>query len=127
MYRDGEAVLLRNVARVIETNSVGQYQRYNMQRMITVTANIAGTDLGTVARQVTKAIQELGGPPAKVSLVVRGQVVPLEQMLDGLKTGLLVAIVVIFLLLAANFQSLKLSLIVVSTIPAVIAGVVLLL
>jgi multidrug efflux pump subunit AcrB len=127
MYRDGKAVLLRNVARVIETNSVGQYQRYNMQRMITVTANIAGTDLGTVARQVTKAIQELGGPPAKVSVVVRGQVVPLEQMLDGLKTGLLVAVVVIFLLLAANFQSLKLSLIVVSTIPAVIAGVVLLL
>jgi multidrug efflux pump subunit AcrB len=46
-------------------------------------------------------------------------------MLDGLQTGLLVAILVIFLLLAANFQSLKLSLIVVSTTPAVIAGVAL--
>jgi len=56
---------------------------------------------------------------------VRGQVVPMRQMLDGLRTGLLLAVVVISLLLAANFQSLKLSLIVVSTVPAVVAGVVL--
>jgi multidrug efflux pump subunit AcrB len=46
-------------------------------------------------------------------------------MLDGLRTGLLMAILVVFLLLAANFQSLKLSLVVVSTAPAVIAGVAL--
>jgi multidrug efflux pump subunit AcrB len=46
-------------------------------------------------------------------------------MLDGLQTGLLLAIVVIFLMLTANFQSLKLSLIVISTVPAVIAGVAL--
>ncbi len=126
-YRQGETVLLRNIARVTETNSVGQYQRYNMQRMITVTANLAGADLGTVARQVARAIQDLGSPPPKVNVALRGQVVPLKQMLDGLKTGLLVAVLVIFLLLAANFQSLKLSLIVLSTIPAVIAGVALML
>jgi multidrug efflux pump subunit AcrB len=96
-----------------------------MQRMITVTANIAGADLGTVAGQVAQALHELGNPPPKVTVAVRGQVVPLQQMLDGLKTGLLVAILVIFLLLAANFQSLKLSFIVVSTTPAVIAGVAL--
>src|SRR5207247_10923158 len=46
------------------------------------------------------------------------------QMLDGLRTGLVLTVVVIFLLLAANFQSLRLSLAVVSTVPAVIAGVV---
>jgi len=51
----------------------------------------------------------------------------LLQMLGGLRIGLLVAVVVIFLLLAANFQSLRLSFLVVSTAPAVIAGVVLML
>ena len=122
-YRDGKAVLLRNVARVSEGSTVGQYERYNMQRMITVTANIAGADLGSAARQVTTAIKELGDPPPRVSVAVRGQIVPMQQMLDGLQAGLLLAVVVIFLLLAANFQSLKLSLIVVSTAPAVIAGV----
>jgi multidrug efflux pump subunit AcrB len=124
-YRNGQAVLLRNIARVSEGTTVGQYERYNMQRMITVTANLAGADLGSVSGQVAQAIKELGEPPAKVSVAVRGQVVPLQQMLDGLQTGLILAVVVIFLLLTATFQSLKLSFIVVSTAPAVIAGVAL--
>ena len=66
-------------------------------------------------------------PPAGVNVALRGQIVPLQQMLDGLRAGLLLALVVIFLLLAANFQSLKLSFLVVATTPAVIAGVVLML
>ena len=124
-YKAGEAVLLRNIAKVTKGAEMGEYQRYNMQRLINVTANISGADLGTVAEEVARALQELGTPPPKVTVAVRGQVVPLKQMLDGLRTGLLMAILVIFLLLAANFQSLKLSLIVVSTTPAVIAGVAL--
>jgi multidrug efflux pump subunit AcrB len=124
-HHDGQPILLRDVAKVTEGATVGQYERYNMQRMITVTANISGADLGRVSKQVAAAIQELGPPPARVSVAVRGQVVPMQQMLDGLRGGLLLAVLVIFLLLAANFQSLKLSLIVVSTAPAVIAGVVL--
>ena len=124
-YRNGQAVLLRNIASVTEGTTVGQYERYNMQRMITVTANIGGADLGSVARQVMNGLKELGNPPSRVNVAVRGQVVPLQQMLDGLRTGLLLAVVVIFLLLAANFQSVKLSIIVVSTVPAVIAGVAL--
>ncbi len=70
---------------------------------------------------------QLGQPPPGITVAVRGQIVPLAQMLDGLRSGLLLAVVVIFLLLAANFQSLKLSFLVVSTAPAVIAGVVLML
>jgi multidrug efflux pump subunit AcrB len=127
MNRDGQGTLLRNVAKVTEGTAVGQYQRYNMQRMITVTANIAGADLGSVARQVMAAVKELGTPPAGVNVAVRGQIVPLEQMMDGLRAGLLLAVVVIFLLLAANFQSVRLSLVVVVTTPAVIAGVVVML
>jgi multidrug efflux pump subunit AcrB len=126
-YKQGQAVLLRNIAKVTKGAEMGEYQRYNMQRLISVTANISGADLGTVSREVANALHELGNPPPKVTVTVRGQVVPLQQMLDGLRTGLLVAILVIFLLLAANFQSLKLSLIVVSTTPAVIAGVALML
>src|ERR1041385_8508971 len=55
-YRNGDAVLLRNIAHVSESTTVGQYERYNMQRMVTVTANIAGTDLGSVANQVARPI-----------------------------------------------------------------------
>jgi multidrug efflux pump subunit AcrB len=120
----GEPVLLRNIATVNQGTTPGEYDRYNMQRLISITANISGADLGTVAKEVAQALRDLGSPPPKVSVAIRGQVVPLQQMLDGLRTGLLMAILVIFLLLAANFQSIKLSLIVMSTIPAVIGGVV---
>jgi multidrug efflux pump subunit AcrB len=58
---------------------------------------------------------------------LRGQTVPLQELLTGFRSGLVLAVVTIFLLLAANFQSLRLALAVVSTIPAVIAGVVLML
>ena len=125
--RLGQSVLLRNIATVKQDTAVGQYERYNMQRMITVTANIAGGDLGSVGSRVAQAIKELGSPPSGVSVAVRGQIVPLQQMMDGLRAGLLLAVVVIFLLLAANFESMQLALIVVSTAPAVIAGVALML
>src|SRR5262249_12356752 len=88
---------------------------------------ISGADLGSVAKEVMHAMKELGDPPPRVNVVLRGQVTPMQQMLDGLRIGLLVAIGVIFLLVTANFQSLKLSFIVVSTTPAVIAGVALML
>jgi multidrug efflux pump subunit AcrB len=121
-HSNGQPVLLGSVASVTPGTTPGQYERYNMQRTITVTANLTG-DLGTVAAEVRAALADLGEPPARVSVALRGQVVPLEQTLDGLRTGLVLAIVVIFLLLAANFQSLKLAFVVVSTTPAAIAGV----
>ena len=121
--KDGKSMSLRNFATVAEGTTIGEYDRYNMQRLITLTANISGADLGTVTKQVRQALANVGDPPAKTTVALRGQIVPMEQMLDGLKTGLLLAVVVIFLLLAAYFESVQLSLVVISTIPAVIAGV----
>jgi multidrug efflux pump subunit AcrB len=57
-----------------------------------------------------------------VNVAVRGQVTPMAELFGGLQTGLAVAVVAIFLLLAANFQSFRLALAVVLTIPAVVAG-----
>jgi len=118
-------VLLRNISQISEGTAMGEYERYNMQRVIKVRANIAGSDLGGAARQVHRALAELGTPPDGVEVTLRGQVVPMQEMLDGLRRGLVLAVMAIFLLLMANFQSVKMSFIVVSTIPAVLAGVVL--
>jgi multidrug efflux pump subunit AcrB len=119
----GKSVLLRSVAAVSKTNVPGEYDRYNMARMITVTANIEGSDLGTVAASVQKAINELGAPPAKVAVAIRGQVQPMNDLLGALRIGLLLSVVVIFLLLVANFQSWQLALVTTCTLPAVVAGV----
>jgi multidrug efflux pump subunit AcrB len=120
-------VRIRDVAEVREGTMPGQFDRYNMRRQVTLTANIVGEDLGTVSRQVALALGRAGQPPDGMKLEVRGQIPPMQEMLTGLGVGLLMSIVVIFLLLAANYQSLRLALVTVSTAPAVVAGVVLLL
>jgi len=88
-----------------------------------VSANIHGSDLGSAARLVEDALK-LMETPAGTSVTVRGQVRPLRELEAGLRTGLLAAVVVILLLLTANFQSLRLALIVLGAVPAVLAGVV---
>jgi len=120
----GDPVYLRSVASITQGSAVGQYERYNMARVVSITANIQGADLGHVARDIARVLAD-NAPPAKTSVAIRGQVPPLEELLGGFRSGLLIAVVVIFLLLAANFQSLRLSLIVVSSVPAALAGVVL--
>ena len=118
-------VLLRSVADVTPSTSVGEYDRYNTQRMVTLTANVSGEDLGAVASQVRAALARAGQPVKGVSVTVRGQITPMEDMFTNLRLGLLAAVVVIFLLLAANFQSLRLALVSVATVPAVLVGVLL--
>ncbi|MBI3464434.1 MAG: efflux RND transporter permease subunit [Planctomycetes bacterium] len=120
-------VLVRDVADIRSGSMPGQYDRYNMKRQVTLMANVAGADLGSVARQVTAAVERAGELPKGVTVEIRGQVVPMNQMIDGLMIGLIVAVVVVFLVLTANFQSVRLAFTTVSTVPAVIAGVVLML
>jgi multidrug efflux pump subunit AcrB len=120
-------VLLRDVAQVHPGTMPGEYDRYNMKRSVSLTANIAGEDLGRIAGHVERAIGRAGAPPKGAVVDVRGQIRPMEEILQGLGIGLGMSIVVILLLLTANFQSVKLALVVVSTTPAVIAGVVLML
>ena len=58
---------------------------------------------------------------------MRGEIPPLEQTISGLRIGLLLAVLAIFLLLSANFQSMRLALAIVLTVPAVLCGVLLML
>src|SRR5207302_10541528 len=55
--KSGQAILLRNVATIERGTSLGEYTRYNMQRTVTLTANIARADLGSVAKKVHAAIK----------------------------------------------------------------------
>lgn len=116
--------LLGDLARIENATIVGEYDRVNGQRMVTLTANVAGEDLGRVLDRVHLAIARAGEPPRGASVAVRGQIAAMSETFTNITAGLVVAVVVIFLLLAANFQSLRLAFVVVSTVPAVLAGVV---
>jgi len=100
----------------------GEYDRTGPRRFLTVSANIYKKDLGTATTAVQKAIKSLGTPPKGLLAELKGMSVLLTDTLSSLQNGLMFAVLVIFLLLAANYQSFKLSLTVLVTIPAVILG-----
>ncbi len=125
---EGGTVLLRTIAKLEQGTAVGTYERYNMVRLVSITANLHDIDFGSAIKAVRKVIEEVGpAPDGKTKVDIRGQVVPFNQLYEGFSSGLVLAIIVILLLLTANFQSLRLALIVVSSLPAVLAGVVLML
>lgn len=120
-------VYLRDIADWKSTTSVGEFDRINQQRFITLTANIHHKDLGTAVSDINKAIKQLGDLPQGVKVYLRGQSEVLNETTNGLSTGLILAIVVIALMLTAYFQSFRLSLAVLSVLPGVLAGSMLLL
>ena len=119
--------LLENIATLKTGTMPGEIDRYNGQRVVSLTANIHEITLGAAASRIAQAVAAAGAPPRGVTVTTRGQIPPLQQTIAGLRTGLLLAVGVIFLLLAANFQSVRLSLAIVLTIPAVLCGVLLML
>lgn len=119
--------LVADLAKIEFGTVPGEVDRYNMQRVVSLTANIHGKPLGQVMNEVRAAIKRAGAPPRGVVVTNRGQGPAFEETLSGLTRGLLLAVVVIFLLLAANFQSFRISIAVISTVPAVICGVLLML
>ena len=115
-------LLLQDVATFQIDTVPGEYDRSGPRRFITVSANLYKTDLGRGTAAVGKAIKNLGTLPKGLSVEVKGMSNLLTETLDSLQSGLLLAIIVIFLLLSANFQSFRAALAVLSSVPAVLLG-----
>ncbi len=119
--------VLSDVAALSIDTIPGEYDRSGPRRFITLSANIYGKDLGAATAAVEKAIRKAGTPPVGLVTEVKGMSSLLTETLASLQSGLLAAIVVILLLLAANYQSFGLSLAVLATVPAVLLGAMLML
>ncbi|MBD2700655.1 efflux RND transporter permease subunit [Spirosoma sp. BT702] len=114
--------VLSDVATLQKGTTYGENDNIGAIPVLSVTANLNDIDLGTAARDVQKAIDSLGELPRGLTVKMQGLTQVLIDTLESLETGLLTAIVVIFLMLAANFQSFKVSLVVLCTVPAVLVG-----
>lgn len=119
--------ILDDVAKISFAEEPGQVNRQGAKRYVTVAANVHDKDLGTASKAVSKAIAEAGGKPKGIIVSIQGQLQLLADTLNGLQSGLIIAIVVIFLMLAAYYQSFALSIMILSVVPAVIAGSLMLL
>ena len=115
--------LLRDVASLSTDETYGEYHRRNMQRMVTVTANVHETDLGSAARAVAEKLGELPEPPRGVTVSVRGQLAPLSEIFENFRPGVVLSMIAVFLLLVAYFQSVRVAVAVVTALPAVLTGV----
>jgi multidrug efflux pump subunit AcrB len=118
--------VLGDVASIKQDTTYGEDDNIGALPMLTVTANLNKMDLGTATKDVDKALEDMGKSPRGMTIETRGLTTTLTDTLDSLQTGLIVAVLVIYLMLAANFQSFKLSLVVLFTVPAVLAGSLLL-
>ena len=119
--------VLSDVADISVDTLTGEYDRNGPRRFVTISANIHNRDLGSATNAVERAIKELGHSGNGLVVEVKGMSSLLTETLDSLQKGLLAAIVVILLLLAANYQSFGVAISVLSTVPAVILGAMLLL
>lgn len=121
---EGRQLLIEDVASSVkESVAAAEYDRLNLRRMVSLTANIEGNDLGRVGSDVRAAVARAGEAPRGVRVEVRGQVEPMRQIFGGLAVGLGLAMVAIFLLLTAYFQSPRPALVAVAAVPAVLAAV----
>ncbi len=125
--QSGRPVQLDDLAALKLGTMPGLIERFNGQHIVSLTANIHGIALGEAAGKLNQAMAGAGTPPKGSKIVMKGEIPALVQTISGLRTGLLLAVLVIFLLLTANFQSARLALAIVLTVPAVLCGVLLML
>ncbi|MBE8715779.1 efflux RND transporter permease subunit [Cellvibrio polysaccharolyticus] len=116
---------LGGLASITRSTTLPVVSQYNIQPMINIFATTQGRDLGAVAADINAIIAELETErPAGTSVTLRGQYQTMNIAFGGLGYGLLGAIVLIYLLIVVNFQSWKDPLVIISALPAALAGIV---
>jgi CzcA family heavy metal efflux pump len=118
----GQAVLLGNVASVILANSPVQIDRKNQERMVEVTANVTGRDLGSVANDIDRQLQKITIPPG-FTVKQTGNVEQQQKTFLNLFLAFSLAILLVYVVMASQFQSLLDPFIIMFTVPLGIVGV----
>ena len=127
LLRNSNRPVLSDVASITPGVTYGENDNLGAMPYLSVTANLNDKDLGTAAEDVKAVLASLGELPRGLFIEPIGLTKVLDETLSSLQSGLLVAIVVIFLMLSANFQSFKVSFVILTTVPAVVLGSLLLL
>ncbi|MCB5190582.1 efflux RND transporter permease subunit [Methylobacillus arboreus] len=117
--------ILGGLATFTRTTGNAVVSQYDIQPLVQINASTQDRDLGAVAKDIRRIIEETASEVPKGSTVVLlGQVQTMEQAFSGLLFGLVGAIVLIYLLIVVNFQSWSDSFVIISALPAAIAGIV---
>jgi multidrug efflux pump subunit AcrB len=115
--------LLGNIVKISRSADPAVIDHYTVQRVMDVNASAAGRDLGSVTSDVQKAIAALGKLPADQKIVIRGESEAMRSSFITLGGGLVLAILLVYLLMVANFQSWLEPFIITMAIPGALVGV----
>lgn len=122
---NGPTQLLGNLVRVSPQNQFAEVMHYNIKPVIDLYVSVERRDLGSVANQVDRLVDTMRASlPRGSQITVRGQVQTMRSSFFGLGIGVAMAIVLVYLLIVVNFQSWVDPLIIVSALPAALAGIV---
>lgn len=117
--------LLGNLVQVRSTANPAVITHYNIRPAIDVYVSVEGRDLGAVARQIDRIVSDARATlPRGTELTMRGQIETMRTSYIGLGAGVAMAIVLVYLLIVVNFQSWLDPLIIISAMPAALAGIV---
>jgi CzcA family heavy metal efflux pump len=120
-----QAPILGGIADIKRSVSSAVVSQYDIQSMVQIFATPQGRDLGSVAADVRAAIADLAKEvPKGSSVVLLGQVQTMNSAFSGLLFGLLAAVVLIYLLIVVNFQSWSDPFVIITALPAALAGIV---
>jgi multidrug efflux pump subunit AcrB len=118
----GKVVLLGNVATISRASSPVQIDRRNQERLVDVTANVTGRDLGSVAAEINRKTSQLV-VPAGFSITQSGNVAQQASTFRGLLLAFALAILLVYVVMASQFQSLVDPFIIMFTVPLGMVGV----
>ena len=122
---NNSAQLLGGLAQFNRTNANASISQYDIQTMVQINATPQDRDLGSITADIRKVIKESSVDlPKGTKVVLLGQVKTMEKAFTGLLYGLLGAIVLIYFLIVVNFQSWRDPLVIISALPAALAGIV---
>jgi len=117
--------LLGNLSSFDRTVAPTIINHYNVQPVVDILANVEGTDLNSVAQKVQTIVDSYKGKLTHgVFLDLRGQMVSMRTAYTGLLTGMLFAMVLVYLLLVVNFQSWVDPLIILAALPGALCGII---
>jgi multidrug efflux pump subunit AcrB len=115
--------MLSNLASIKQTVEPAVIDHYTVQRVIDVNAGVSGRDLGSSTAAVQQAIRNLGALPPGTNIVIRGQSQAMHQSFNTLGEGIILAIILVYLLMVANFQSWLEPLVIILAVPGALVGV----
>jgi multidrug efflux pump subunit AcrB len=120
-----QAPILGGIANISRTTSSAMVSQYDIQPLVQIFATPQGRDLGGIASDINKVIAaNAKDVPKGSTVVVSGQVQTMNSSFSGLLFGLLGAIVLVYFLIVVNFQSWSDPFVIITALPAALAGIV---